>query len=145
MTQPKAAKPAPPPEPSTLSLQPDDIRKLLADQPEVIEEGLVVHTDAEGYASGVRYSTEIGRIDLLARDDADCARVLVGARVPHHADRLHRQQHGEVLPQILVQILRLDLEEASHVVDLGAGTGDFPLRLGARPERPPPLARPDLF
>jgi hypothetical protein len=51
-------------------LSPDGIRNLLIARPELIEEGLRVHTDADGAASGARFETSVGKIDLLARDAA---------------------------------------------------------------------------
>ena len=53
-----------------LDLSPDGIRDLLIAHPELIEEGLRVHTDADGAASGARFETSVGTIDLLARDAA---------------------------------------------------------------------------
>jgi len=51
-------------------LSPDGIRDLLIARPELIEEGLRIHTDADGAASGARFETSVGNIDLLARDAA---------------------------------------------------------------------------
>jgi len=51
-------------------LSPDGIRDLLIAHPELIEEGLRVYTDADGAASGARFETSVGKIDLLARDAA---------------------------------------------------------------------------
>jgi hypothetical protein len=67
-----AVKPAPTPSSSEpkFDLSPDGIRDLLIAQPELIEEGLRVHTDADGAASGDRFETSVGKIDLLARDAA---------------------------------------------------------------------------
>jgi hypothetical protein len=48
----------------------DGIRDLLIARPELIEEGLSVHTDGDGAASGVCFETSVGKIDLLARDSA---------------------------------------------------------------------------
>ena len=47
----------------------------------------------------VRQARPVGRHAVAALDGADRDRVLVGALVAHHADALHRQQHGERLPQ----------------------------------------------
>ncbi len=44
------------------------LRALLADQPELLEPGLLVYRDEAGTAVGVDYSTGVGAIDLLARD-----------------------------------------------------------------------------
>jgi hypothetical protein len=67
-----AEKPAPTPSRSepNFDLSPDGIRDLLIAHPELIEEGLRVHTDADGAAAGARFETSVGRIDLLARDAA---------------------------------------------------------------------------
>jgi len=48
----------------------DGIRDLLIARPELIEEGLSLHTDGDGAASGARFETSVGTIDLLARDTA---------------------------------------------------------------------------
>jgi len=72
----RKAKPAEKPDPSPSSdepnfeLSPDGIRDLLIARPELIEEGLRVHTDDDGAASGARFETSVGTIDLLARDTA---------------------------------------------------------------------------
>ena len=67
-----AKKPAPKPrsaEPK-FELSPDGIRDLLIARPELIEEGLCLHTDDDGAVTGARFETSVGEIDLLARDDA---------------------------------------------------------------------------
>lgn len=56
-------------EPS-FDLSPEGIRDLLIARPEMIEEGLRIHTGRDGGASGARLATSVGRIDLLARDAA---------------------------------------------------------------------------
>jgi hypothetical protein len=79
--QPRAAAPkaAPAkksaPKPSSggvpsFDLSPDGIRDLLIAHPELIEEGLSIHTNDGGGASGARFETSVGQIDLLARDQA---------------------------------------------------------------------------
>jgi hypothetical protein len=65
-------RPAPTPssaEPN-FDLSPDGIRDLLIARPELIEEGLRIHTDGDGAASGAHFETSVGKIDLLARDAA---------------------------------------------------------------------------
>jgi hypothetical protein len=66
-----AKKPAPKPSRSAPSfdLSPDGIRDLLCAHPELIEEGLSVHTK-DGAAAGARFETSVGEIDLLARDQS---------------------------------------------------------------------------
>lgn len=51
------------------ALPPQGIVGLLARQPSLLEPGLEVYSE-DGQVSGVGYSTEVGEIDLLARDDA---------------------------------------------------------------------------
>ena len=70
----RKTKPAERPAPKSSSaepkfdLSPDDIRDLLIARPELIEEGLCVHTDSDGAVSGAHFETSVGKIDLLARD-----------------------------------------------------------------------------
>jgi hypothetical protein len=72
----KAAPPKPrnAPKPSSaepsFDLSPDGIRDLLIARPELIEEGLCLHTGGDGAASGARFETSVGKIDLLARDSS---------------------------------------------------------------------------
>jgi RecB family endonuclease NucS len=54
----------------SFDLSPDGIRNLLIAHPELIEEGLSIHTNDGGGASGARFETSVGKIDLLARDQA---------------------------------------------------------------------------
>lgn len=44
------------------------LRKMLARQPELLEPGLNILTDEKGRPVGSGYATEVGTIDLLARD-----------------------------------------------------------------------------
>ena len=44
------------------------LRKMLARQPELLEPGLNIVTDEKGRRVGSGYATEVGTIDLLARD-----------------------------------------------------------------------------
>lgn len=55
---------------SRFALQPDEIRRLVAEQPELIEDGLRAHTGADGERVGAHFATAVGEIDLLARDSA---------------------------------------------------------------------------
>ncbi len=69
----KPAPPATPPEPShsggASAIRPADVRRMLIDQPGLIEDGLEVYSE-KGELVGVGYSTAVGDIDVLARDDA---------------------------------------------------------------------------
>ncbi|MEE8242933.1 MAG: endonuclease NucS domain-containing protein, partial [candidate division NC10 bacterium] len=44
------------------------LRKMLARQPELLEPGLNIVTDEKGRLVGSGYATDVGTIDLLARD-----------------------------------------------------------------------------
>jgi hypothetical protein len=54
---------------AALTLEPADVRVLVAASPERIEPGLRVYEDG-GRAVGAGFPTAVGEIDLLARDDA---------------------------------------------------------------------------
>jgi RecB family endonuclease NucS len=55
---------------SSFDLSPEGIRDLVIARPEMIEEGLSAHNGSDGGASGARFETSVGKIDLLARDAA---------------------------------------------------------------------------
>jgi hypothetical protein len=65
-----AGPPASSRESSRSSLGRDEVMTLVAEQPELIESGLRVHSDRKGEAVGVDFTTDVGEIDLLARDSA---------------------------------------------------------------------------
>ena len=54
----------------------------------------------------VRQSHPIGGHAILAFDDAQSDGVIVGALVAHDADALHREQHGEGLPDAVIPVAR---------------------------------------
>jgi RecB family endonuclease NucS len=54
--------------PSFGSPDPDALRTLLAEQPELLEPGLSVYTSDKGTPQGAGYTSGVGEIDLLARD-----------------------------------------------------------------------------
>jgi hypothetical protein len=60
--------PAPTPEPA-LSVGPAQVRRVIVEHPSLVEPGLEIHCE-DGKAVGGSYETEVGEIDLLARDDA---------------------------------------------------------------------------
>lgn len=64
----RGRKPQPAADPVAGS-SPLDLVRILEGQPGLIEPGLEVYR-AEGKGTGVGYPTEVGEIDLLARDDA---------------------------------------------------------------------------
>jgi hypothetical protein len=80
---PVVARRAPRPAPPTLSLDPGQVRALLAEQPGMVEKGLGVHSDATGRQVGVDFETPVGDIDLLARDPRGGFVVIL---VPEHED-----------------------------------------------------------
>ena len=57
----------PAPAASPAGLAPGDVLDLIASDPSQIDEGLSVFEDSDG-RSGLDYDTDVGRIDLLARD-----------------------------------------------------------------------------
>ena len=68
----RAAAPPEPPrrdEGGMASVRPDDVRRMLIAQPDMIEPGLEIYRE-DGAAAGAGYSTAVGDIDLLAVDDA---------------------------------------------------------------------------
>jgi hypothetical protein len=54
---------------ASLTLEPADVRVLVATNPEAVEAGLRVYQDG-GRPVGVGFTTAVGEIDLLAQDDA---------------------------------------------------------------------------
>ncbi len=58
----------PQPAESLFALDPSQLGGVLADQPELLEDGLSVYTDETGAAVGVDFATDVGVIDLLATD-----------------------------------------------------------------------------
>ena len=70
----KTARAAAAPEPQVpdaagFTLEPSDVCRMLALRPELIEDGLEIYSE-DGREVGADYSTEVGNIDLLARDDS---------------------------------------------------------------------------
>ena len=83
----------PDPEPGG-GLLPQDVLAMLVKEPTLIEPGLEVYKE-KGEAVGVGYSTAVGEIDLLARDDAG-AWVVILVAGPDGAKELV----GELLQRI---------------------------------------------
>ena len=78
-----------------IALQPSDMRSLLADQPDLLEEDLCIYTDEKGKTVGVDFGTDVGDIDLLAEDgDESLVVVMVAEASAGHA------LVGEVLQRI---------------------------------------------
>ena len=53
-----------------IPVDPEQVRHLIVERPEVLEAHLSVHVDAEGLEVGAGFETEVGTIDLLARSEA---------------------------------------------------------------------------
>lgn len=58
------------------------IRAQLYDRPDCLEDGLSIYTDGKAEPVGIDYATEVGTIDLLARDDAGGLVVVLIAKEP---------------------------------------------------------------
>ena len=65
---------------------PARIRRMLVEDPELLEEGLSVYTDNKGAAVGVGFSTPVGTIDLLARDADESLVIVLVADLGREAD-----------------------------------------------------------
>jgi len=67
---PVRAVPRKPAGPALLVPEPASVCEMLSSRPELLEPGLRLHSDAQGKAVGIDFSTEVGEIDLLGRDAA---------------------------------------------------------------------------
>jgi hypothetical protein len=71
-TQPEPTQPEPTqPEPMEFDLAADGLRAQLVERPELLEPGLRIHSDSDGRLAGIDLETEVGDIDMLARDEED--------------------------------------------------------------------------
>jgi hypothetical protein len=141
--RPAVRKPGPTknpvPKPSSVAprfdLSPDGIRDLVIAHPELIEEGLSVHTEDGGSAPGARFETSVGTIDLLARDQSSGWVVVMVAEPSQGKElvgdmlqlmgwvRKHLSSEGqEVRGVVLVDSVPEDLGYAAAAV---AGTVEF--------------------
>lgn len=121
--------------PSLFSLDPTELRSLLAEQPELLEAGLSVLCDDGGQTVGVGYETDIGQVDLLAIDtagdlvvvtvaDRDPGQELIGGilqRVGWVREHLAKGERG-VRAIVLTEPLADEVRYAAAAV---AGTIDF--------------------
>ncbi len=71
--KPAPAKPARPAQPEAMEfdLAADGLRAQLVERPELLEPGLRIHGDSDGRPTGIDLATEVGDIDILARDEED--------------------------------------------------------------------------
>ena len=97
------------PEPS-VGLRRQDVVGLLLEQPSLLEPGLEIYRE-DGKTCGVGYSTDVGEIDLLARDDAGSL-VVIHVSEPGHGKELV----GELLQRIGWVRRHLGSSEAEVVV-----------------------------
>jgi hypothetical protein len=81
--------------PALLSPDPAAVREMLAGRVELLEPGLRVHSDAQGKPVGIDFSSEVGDIDLLARDAAGTYGVVMIAA---------RGQGEDSIPEVLQRI-----------------------------------------
>lgn len=113
--RPPSRKPSPPAEEGVgLVLDTEQVRHLVSEHPEALEPGLAVLTDDDGRPVGIGYDTEVGEIELLARDgDGDWVVVMVSPPNPgpelvsellHRMGwvRKHMREAGEKVRGILV-------------------------------------------
>jgi len=138
----RSPAPTPAPKPSSpvsaapsFDLSPDGIRNLVIAHPELLEEGLCVHTKDGKTPSGARFETSVGKIDLLARDRSS-GWVVVMVAEPQHGKELvgdmlqlmgwvrkHLSSEGqEVRGIVLLDSIPEDLGYAAAAV---AGTVEF--------------------
>lgn len=52
-----------------IPVDPEQVRHLIVERPEVLEANLSVHVDKDGNEVGARFETDVGEIDLLGRTD----------------------------------------------------------------------------
>ncbi len=57
--------------PASTLFPPSEVRKMICADPELLEPGLEAHRDDAGTAIGADFETDVGVIDLLARDAAE--------------------------------------------------------------------------
>jgi hypothetical protein len=64
---PKPAEPGP----TVFHLNPSQVRTLIAEQPALLEKGLIIYADDDGQLMGTNFPTPVGEIHLVARDKKD--------------------------------------------------------------------------
>jgi RecB family endonuclease NucS len=79
----------------TLTPDPAAIRRLLTEEPELLESKLSVLADKKGNPIGMDYTTDVGDIDLLARDAGGSLVVVMVAKGDAGSDMI-----GEILQRI---------------------------------------------
>jgi len=117
------------------TIEPPAVRELVAEQPELLEPGLCAYSDDTGRRVGVGFETEVGVIDLLARDESGAfVVVMVPASAPGRdlvSSMLERigwvrkhlgKEHQEVRGILLIESLGSELRYAAAAI---TGTVSF--------------------
>jgi RecB family endonuclease NucS len=118
-----------------MTLDAEHIRHLVCERPELLETGLLALADGKGGIIGVGYETDIGEIDLLARDESGAYVVVMvsGSDTGPHvvSEILHRvgwvRKHlceGESKVRGILLIEGMD-EELGYAATAVADTIDF--------------------
>ncbi len=111
--------------PSAMKADAEQVRKILAEQPGLLEKGLGLHADEDGEPLGIDFPTPVGSIDVLARDRKGCF-VVVHVPAPDEvADsvsgmlrrmgwvRKHRANREEVRGVVVLEQLPEELSYAA--------------------------------
>jgi hypothetical protein len=121
-------------DPGMLAPEPEAVREMLAGRLDLLESGLRIHSDEKNKPIGVDFSTDVGEIDLLARDGGGAwVVVMVAERGPAEAsiaELLQRigwvRKHLAKGPERVRGVLLLDQPpEASYAAAAVADTISF--------------------
>ncbi|MFT5442665.1 MAG: RecB family endonuclease NucS [Myxococcota bacterium] len=80
------------PEDSNSGLGGGQIRTMIQDRPDCLEDGLSIYTDSKAEPVGLDYRTDVGPIDLLARDDAGGLVVVMVAPDSKQSSEVHGKE-----------------------------------------------------
>ena len=77
------------------------IRELILERPDCLEAGLSIYTDSDAEPVGIDLETEVGLIDLLARDDAGgLVVVMIAPRVAHESGGVGKELVSMALERV---------------------------------------------
>jgi hypothetical protein len=77
------------------------IRDLIHDRPDSLEEGLSIYTNIDAEPVGINFDCEVGVIDLLARDDAGgLVVVLIAPEIEPGSDATGKELLGQALERV---------------------------------------------
>jgi hypothetical protein len=77
------------------------IRDLIHDRPDSLEEGLSIYTNIDAEPVGINFDCEVGVIDLLARDDAGgLVVVLIAPEIELGSDATGKELLGQALERV---------------------------------------------